>query len=51
MKTTKDLKKFSGYDLSVAQCHIYNWGVIYLDEYDKPMEVEDVIYMLEEENK
>lgn len=48
MKTTKDLTQFKGYDLSVAECHIANWGVIYLDEYDKPMEVEDVIYILEE---
>ena len=47
MKTTKDLTKFKGYDLSVAQCHMANWGIIYLDEYGLPMEVEDVCYMLE----
>lgn len=48
MKTTKDLTLFKGYDLSVAKCHMANWDIIYLDEYEKPMEVEDVIYMLEE---
>lgn len=49
MKTTKDLSKFKGYDLSVAKCHLENWGVIYLDEYGLPLDVEEVIYMLEEE--
>lgn len=48
MKTTKDLSKFKGYDLTVAQCHMDNWGVIYLDEYGCPLEVEDVICMLED---
>lgn len=53
MKTTTDLSKFNGYDLVVAKCQLANWGVIYLDEYELPMDVEDVIYMLEleEENK
>lgn len=49
MRTIKDLTQFKGYDLVVAQCHLENWGVVYLDEYGKPMEVEDVVYMLEEE--
>lgn len=48
MKTTKDLNKFNGYDKVVAQCHIENWGVIYLDEYGCPMDIEDVINMLGE---
>ena len=51
MKTTKDLTQFTGYDLAVAQCHIASWGVIYLDEYDCPMEVGDVIYMFELEEE
>lgn len=49
MKTTKDLSKFIGYDLVVAKCQLANWGIIYLDEYGLPMDVEDVIYMLKEE--
>lgn len=48
MKTTKDLSKFKGYDLAVAKCHLENWGVIYLDEYNLPMDIDDVIYMIEE---
>lgn len=44
MRTTNDLSKFKGYDLVLAQCHLDNFGVIYLDdEYDEPMEIEDVI--------
>ena len=45
MKVTKDLNKFMGYDLVLAKCHIENWGVVYLDEYNVPMEVEDVVYI------
>ena len=41
--TTKDLSRFTGYDLSLAKCHLNNWGVIYLDEYGSPIEIEDVI--------
>ena len=48
MKTTTNIEQFKGYDRTVAECHISNWGTIYLDEYDMPMEVEDVLYMLEE---
>lgn len=48
MKTTMDINQFKGYDKSVAQCHLDNWGIIYLDEYGSPMDVEDVIYMMEE---
>ena len=49
MKTTTNINQFKGYDRVVAECHMSNWGVIYLDEYGCPMEVEEVIYMLEEE--
>lgn len=43
MKTTTDLSQFKGYDLSVAKCHIANFGKVFLDEYNMPMDVEDVI--------
>lgn len=44
MRTTNDLSKFKGYDLVLAQCHLDNFGVIYMDnDYDEPMEIEDVI--------
>lgn len=44
IKTTTDLSKFKGYDLSVAKCHISNWGKVFIDdEYGQPLEVEDVI--------
>lgn len=44
MITTNDISKFKGYDKVLAQCHLDNFGVIYLDdEYDEPLEVEDVI--------
>ena len=46
MKTTTK-NTFYGYEKLVADNHLRYWGVIYLDEYDLPMEVEDVIYMLE----
>ena len=48
MKTTKNIKKFKGYDLAVAKCHLENWGIVYLDQYGLPMDVEDVIEMLGE---
>lgn len=43
MKTTTDLKIFKGYDLSVAKCHMANWGKVFLDQYGCPMDIEDVI--------
>lgn len=49
MKTTNNINQFKGYDKVVAECHLENWGVIYLDEYEQPMEVEDVINMMEGE--
>lgn len=49
MKTTK-INNFKGYFKTLAECHLANWGVIYLDEeFSQPLEVEDVIYMLEED--
>ena len=43
MKTTTDLTRFKGYDLSLAKCHMANWGVIYLDdEYEQPIEIEEL---------
>ena len=48
MKTIIDLSGFVGYDLTVAKCHLSNWGVIYLDEYGCPMDVEEVMEMLGE---
>lgn len=48
MTKTNDLTQFKGYDLAVAQCHLDNWGKIYLDEYGEPMDVEDVMEMLME---
>lgn len=48
MRRCYDLTQFTGYDLAVAKCHIENWGVIYVDEYGLPFEVEDVMYMLGE---
>ena len=48
MRTTNDLSKFTGYNRVLAQCHLDNWGVVYMDEYGEPLEVEDVLYMIEE---
>ena len=46
MRTTTDLRRFKGYDLTVAKCHMSNWGKVFLDEeYGQPLEVEDVINM------
>ena len=42
MKITTDLERFKGYDRSLAECHMANWGIIYLDEYLQPMEIEDI---------
>lgn len=49
MKTTSTInEKWSAYDKVVANCHIANWGIIYIDEeFEQPLEVEDVCYMLE----
>ena len=47
MYTTNNLNQFVGYDLALAKCHMANWGTIYLDEFHVPMEIEDVLYMLE----
>lgn len=51
MTTTTNLEKFKGYDRALAQCHLDNWGIIYLDEYAAPMEIEDVINVMEDEEQ
>lgn len=48
MRTTTNIELFKGYDRSLAICHIDNWGKIFLDEYGQPMEIEDVLNMIEE---
>ena len=42
-------EKLTKYDLVLANCHVANYGKIYLDEFYAPMEIEDVVYMLEGE--
>jgi hypothetical protein len=45
--TTKE-NTFTGDAYSVAECHLANWGAIYLDDWGGyPRDVEEVIYMLE----
>ena len=39
--------KWNSYDVSLSKAHILNYGVVYLDDYNKPMEIEDVDYILE----
>lgn len=44
MKTTTNIEQFTGYNKTLAQCHMDNWGIIFIDdEYNEPMEIEDVI--------
>lgn len=46
MNTTKEIKKsWSSYDKSVAKAQLSNYGIIYLDKYDKPIDDE---FLLEE---
>ena len=43
MKTTKEINKnWSAYDQRIAKLRLENYGLIYLDEYDQPMMIEDV---------
>lgn len=44
MKTTTNIEQFTGYNKTLAICHMENWGKIFLDEYNEPMSIEDVIY-------
>ena len=47
LKNTNVINDYwSDYDKTIAQCHISNWGTIYLDDYGYPMEVEEVINLL-----
>ena len=48
IRTTNNLTGFTGYDYSLALCHMDNWGLVYLDEYGAPMEIEDVENMMRE---
>lgn len=34
---------------TVAQCHLSNYECVYIDIYNKPIEVEEVNYWLEQE--
>lgn len=48
MKRTKDIERFSGYNRTLAECHLHNWGVIILDdEYEQPLEVEEALHVIE----
>ena len=47
IKTTMDVEQFKGYAKSVATCHMDNWGKIFVDEYNQPLEVEEVSELLE----
>lgn len=48
MTTRKTINEnWSNYDKAVAKCHLANWGVIYIDEYGEPIDVEEVCYMME----
>ena len=43
IKTRNSISRaWSEFDKSVAKCHIKNYGTIYLDEYDCPMDIEEV---------
>ena len=42
-KTNKVNPNWSSYDKSVAECHLANYGVIYLDEYGCPIDDFDFI--------
>ena len=46
--TQAEREDLTDYDKALIECHLSNWGEIYLDEYNHPMEIEDVIDMLEE---
>lgn len=49
MKKTTSLENINKYFIPLAHCHLMSFGVIYLDEYGQPMEIEEVIEMLESE--
>lgn len=36
-------KGYTGYDKSVGECHIANYGCVYIDEYDSPIDDEYVL--------
>lgn len=43
------VNNFKGYDKTVAQTHLNNYGEIYLDSYKKPIDNEYSLEMIEEE--
>lgn len=46
MKTATEINdNWNGYNKSIAECHLSNYGVIFLDDYDCPIDNE---YELEE---
>lgn len=49
MKTRKTIdKNWNKYDQMVAECHLANYGIIYLDEYNQPVDVEELEYIINE---
>lgn len=49
MKVTTEIdEKWNNYDKANAKCQLHNYGVIYLDEYDHPIDNE---YELEDLNE
>ena len=49
MKTRKTIdRNWDEYDRLVAECHLDNYGIIYLDDYGCPMDIEDVENTLSE---
>lgn len=52
IKTVREINPaWSDYDKSVARCHMENYGVIYLDEFDCPIDNEYELEELEREGK
>lgn len=50
-KTVKINPNWTEYDKSVGQCQLINYGVIYLDEYDLPIDDEYLLEDLYEEDR
>lgn len=49
MKTTTEINpEWTNYDKLVAESHIYNYGVIYLDEYGCPIDNDELIEEIRE---
>lgn len=39
---------WSAYDYTVSKAHLNNYGCVYLDEYNAPVDVEELEYLLNE---